>query len=231
MLTPAQIARLESLGFVWYPYAANWEEMFTALTAYRQQHGDCNVANRSTSYPDLGVWCATQRYARKKDRMPLERVARLEQLGFVWDAVVAKRDENWGEMLKALDAYKMAHGDCNVPARWKPNLQLGVWCARVRIARKDEKLSVEEIRRLDELGFCWDPLSVAWEEKFSALTVFKANHGHCDVPKRWKGRPGLGMWCSNQRTAYKGATLAADRVKRLSDIGFRFVVRAEPNTT
>jgi hypothetical protein len=51
--------------------------------------------------------------------MTAERVARLTSLGFVWEASTGSGDEAvWEAQLALLAAYKVEHGDCNVPHGW-----------------------------------------------------------------------------------------------------------------
>ena len=67
--------------------------------------------------------------------------------------------------------------------------------------------------------FVWDPLTANWEEGFAALEVFKEREGHCRVPNAHKeGDHRLGAWVSAQRASE--ATLTAERVHRLDEIGF-----------
>ena len=217
-LSPDQIKRLEQLGFVWSLFAVNWEEMFAALVDYQQTHGDCNVPQRWKENLALGQWCRTQRKNYKHDALPPDRIKRLEQLGFVWDQIVAA----WEEMFAALLEYKQAHGDCNVPTGWKDDPRLRTWCNNQRSDYKNGKLSPDQIKRLEQLGFVWYQLAVAWEEMFAALIDYKQTHGDCNVPNRWKGNPKLGRWCGTQAYNYKNGMLSPVRIKRLESLGFKW---------
>ena len=83
-LLPERRQRLDALGFVWDPFAAQWEEGFHFLEIYRQREGHCRVPY---SYCDpasgfrLGGWVRKQ---RAKDTILPERRQRLDTLGFVW---------------------------------------------------------------------------------------------------------------------------------------------------
>ena len=61
-----------------------------------------------------------------------------------------------------------------------------------------------------------------WNARFKELLKYKSEHGHCDVPKR---RGKLGVWVKTQRTAYMAASLAQDRIDRLSGIGFKWSLK------
>ena len=150
-LSEERIARLESLGFVWDPLEANWEEMFAALQAYKAEHRHCNVPYKWPDNPSLGTWVGHQRTSKKNGRLSEERIARLESLGFVWDPLEA----NWEEMFAALQAYKAEHRHCNVPRQWPDNPSLGKWVGQQRTSKKNGRLSEERIARLEAEGFGW----------------------------------------------------------------------------
>ncbi len=85
---PDRRERLDALGFVWDPFAVQWEEGFRFLERYRREKGHCRVPNsHCEDCFQLGTWVSVQR--QNKDRMLPERLQRLEALGFVWDPHVA----------------------------------------------------------------------------------------------------------------------------------------------
>jgi superfamily II DNA or RNA helicase len=224
-LSADRVKRLEQLGFVWNPIGDAWDQMFDALAAYKQTHGDCDVSRRWKGNSKLELWCTTQRAMHKNNKLSADRVKRLEQLGFVWNPI----GDAWDQMFDALAAYKQTHGDCNVPRRWKGNSKLELWCTTQRAMHKNNKLSTDRVKRFEQLGFEWSPLDPIWEQMFAALSTYKQTHGDCNVPWDWKGNQELAMWCHGQNNLYRDNRLPADRVKRLEDIGFGFVLR-EPKT-
>ena len=224
-LSPERIQRLESIGFTWDALDAGWEQMFAALTAYKQAHGDCNVPASWDVNPELGQWCYVQRRTYRKNKISKDRVQRLEQLGFVWELL----ETSWDEMFAALKRYRQTHGDCKVPLKWKDDPKLGQWCSSQRANYKLGNLSVDRIYRLESLGFVWDQLAAVWNEMFAALTHYKRVYGDCNVPAVWPENPKLGMWCGTQRRDAKAEKLSPDRRDRLIQIGFRLTspVRSE----
>jgi superfamily II DNA or RNA helicase len=215
-LSAERIQRLEALGFVWDQFDAAWEEMFTALAAFKEEQGHCNVPQSCSDNPQLGSWVNSQRTAKKCDRLPAERIQRLEDLGFVWDPI----DAAWEEMFTALVTFKEEHGHCNVPQSHPANPQLGTWVGTQRSAKRRNRLSAEQIQRLEALGFVWDPIEAGWEEMFAALAAFKEEHGHCNVPRSYPVSPRLATWVTQQRSIKKRNQLPAGRIQRLEALGF-----------
>jgi superfamily II DNA or RNA helicase len=207
-------ARLDALGFDWTPHDTDWEAGFDYLKRYYQRVGHCNVPqqHKENGYP-LGNWVSVQRL--KKDKLSPERLHRLEELGFIWDA----REAAWEEGFYHLKLYKESEGHCNVPVRHKDKdgFALGQW---VSVQRLSKTLSQERRKRLDELGFVWDLREAAWEDGFYHLKLYKEREGHCNVPVHHKEEDGfaLGQWVNNQRA--RKDNLTEKRRRRLEDIGF-----------
>ena len=96
-------------------------------------------------------------------------------------------------------------------------LNLGDWVNRQRSTKED--LTPDQIRRLDRLGFSWDPYAEQWEEGFAALQKFHEREGHCRVPrKHQEDRFKLGIWIGTQRA--KKDRLSRKEIKRLNALGF-----------
>jgi superfamily II DNA or RNA helicase/DNA-binding TFAR19-related protein (PDSD5 family) len=214
--------RLEALGFVWDPFAEQWEEGFRELSAYHQEHGNCNVPSSyitETGFK-LGVWADTQRQKLKKNKLSDERKERLEALGFVWDPYT----EQWEEGFRELCAYHQEHGNCDVPKSYitDTGFMLGSWAFRQRGNYKNNKLSEERKERLEALGFVWDGNDHAWEEGFRELCAYHQEHGNCDVPKSYITDTGfmLGSWASRQRHFLRKNKLSEERKERLDALGF-----------
>lgn len=86
-----------------------WQKNFDALVAYKNEHGDVRVPRQYEKAPKLSEWVTEQRRqckARlegKSSAMTAERMAKLDQLGFVWQF----RDRmDWNERYEKLLEYK-----------------------------------------------------------------------------------------------------------------------------
>jgi hypothetical protein len=221
----------------------SWEAKLTQLVAYKAEHGDCNVLKRWAEVPGLGGWVTNQRQCKRKfDRgepsqgMTAERAARLTTLGFVWDPPKTggiPKKVAWEAQLARLAAYKVEHGDCNVPNRWAEDPRLGKWVQHQRNNKRKIDhgepgvgMTVERAARLAALGLVWDPKEAEWEAHLVRLAGYKAAHGHCNVPHGWAEEPRLSKWVSNQRERKRkldrgepSQGMTAERAARLTALG------------
>ena len=220
---PDRKKRLDELGFEWDPFGAGWENGFAALVKFKEREGHCRVTGHhiEESY-NLGTWITNQR--ADEDKMPPDRKKRLDELGFVWDPL----REDWENAFAALVKFKEPEGHCRVPVHHiEGDYRLGAWVVKRRAS--PDKMFPDRKKRLDELGFVWDPLGADWENGFAALVKFKEREGHCHVPRGHReGDYKLDRWAMHQRAI--GAKLIAERRKRLDELGFSWnATSGKPN--
>jgi hypothetical protein len=104
-------------------------------------------------------------------------------------------------------------------------LNLGNWVGSQRKAH--EQLTLERVKRLDELDFVWSPHVERWEVGFRTLVRFKEREGHCLVPQEYiEDGVRLGVWVANRRRTRD--QLSPERMKRLDNIGFVWDALAAP---
>jgi hypothetical protein len=233
-----------------HPNNAVWESQLAQLAAYKAEHGNCNVPWGWAGDPRLSRWADTQRQGKQKlDRsepskgMTAERAARLTTLRYVWEPPRHghPQEKKWAAQLAQLAAYKAAHGDCNVPARWADDPRLGTWVRDQRHRQRKRAhgepgsgRTAERAARLAALGFVWDPpgkgskpKNEAWETQFARLVAYNATHGECGVPRGWAEDPRLARWVDNQRMHKKKLDrgepsdgMTAERAAKLTALGF-----------
>ena len=212
VLSPKRKKRLNSIGFIWDPFEHAWEKGFEALTKFKAREGHCRVPQFFvTRTYKLGQWVGVQRV--QADTLSPERKKRLNAIGFIWD----DKEHAWEQGFAALTKFKAREGHCRVPqSHIEGKYRLGQWVANQRA-----KVSAERRKRLNAIGFVWDPFEHAWETGFAALTKFKAREGHCRVPtSHIEGKYKLGQWVIRQRDK-----TTAEHKRRLNKIGFIWPVR------
>jgi len=208
-LSAERVRRLDEIGFEWDPLEKAWEAKFNEMVAYKAEHGDTNVSQNYSN--DLCEWVATQRKNKKNEKLLPERERRLNEIGFVWDAL----EDAWESKFTELVAYKAKHGNLEVAATL---LGLGAWVANQRQNLRRGILSSERKAQLDGIGFQWTVQDTQWESRFSELLAYKAEYGDANVPQHWHTR--LGQWVSKQRQLIKNGSLTIEQKMRLEEIGF-----------
>ena len=219
-LTPEQIDRLNSLGFNWDPLGEQWEQAFTALQKFHKREGHCRVVNvHKEDGLNLGAWVNTRR--TNKASVTPDQLKRLNSLGFSWDP----RAEQWEQNFSALQKFRKREGHCLVvPGHKEDGLNLGGWVGDQRLIK--DRLTHEQIKRLNSIDFNWDPIAEQWEKAFAALKKFRKREGHCRVEKERKvDGLKLGVWVQTQRS--KKDRLTPDQIKRLNSLGFNWDPYAE----
>ena len=218
-LAPVRKQRLNDLGFDWDPRRSAWEAMFTELTRYNEQFGDCNVPRVWKQSPQLATWVRGLR--KRPGRLSADKKARLDELGFEWDPYGSAWEAVFAELIR----YKERFGDCNVPRSWGENPPLGMWVGNQRQFNRNGRLSVSRRARLNEEGFDWDAHDATWQIMLVELKRYKERFGDCNVPQRWADNPQLANWVNNHRKFWREGTLTADNKLQLDELGFEWEPR------
>ena len=196
-----------------------WDKNYAYLVAYKQQHGNCDVSTLDKENENIGKWVNNLRHKFKKGELSDERVAMLDEIGFVWDPKKQKKAALWAAQYSDLVAFKQEFGHCMVPQRYEGNGGLGLWVNYVRQQFKRGKLSDERVTMLDEIGFAWK-LKSHWTTRYNDLVAYKKRHGHCYFPSKYEENASLSRWVHNVRHQYKKGKLSNERVAMLDEIGF-----------
>ena len=89
-MSDERIAALEKIGFVWDSHGSTWDERLNELEAFKAKHGNCNVPSCFLENPRLATWVKCQRRQYKlfcqgkPSNITLERIEKLQGLGFEW---------------------------------------------------------------------------------------------------------------------------------------------------
>jgi superfamily II DNA or RNA helicase len=132
--------------------------------------------------------------------------------------IVDRLGMGWDEWYGLLQRFHKREGHCRVQAKFKESgLSLGIWVSRQRGQKKS--LTPDQLKRLNDLGFSWDPVAELWEQGFAALQKFHMREGHCRVPYRHEEDGlNLGVWVGSQR--WNKNNLTPDRLNRLNSLSF-----------
>ena len=191
-----------------------WDEGFRCLQEYYRKYSNCNVP---VSYKEndfrLGSWVSAQR--RNPKRLTAEQLAKLDELGFVWDPV----SEMWNIGFGKLQQFQEREGHCSVNlSHVEDNFRLGSWVSAQR--RNKDIQAAYRIEKLDALGFIWEASAAQWEEGYVKLQQYLDKEGHCVVPQGHNAIGGfnLGYWVRGQRANKND--LSSEKINRLDALGF-----------
>ncbi|MCI8642350.1 MAG: DEAD/DEAH box helicase family protein [Lachnospiraceae bacterium] len=118
---------------------------------------------------------------------------------------------SWDAMYDIAKEYYKTYGNLEVPAAYTTSdgYSLGAWVAtqrKVYLGRTAGCLSVEQIKRLEEIGMCWQgSQEAAWERNFLEAEKYFKEHGNLAVPADYVTAGGcrLGRWIRRQREVYQ----------------------------
>ena len=163
----------------------DFEEMFTRLLAFKEQHGHVNVPQKFAGDPQLGSWVANIRSKRKamakdgvehepdpgapaspsdsarpgrkggRQRLTRDRVQRLDDAGFAW-SIANPNNKTWEERFEDLREYQQQHGTTRVP---RSSGTLGEWVHMQRRLhnKRERNFMAKKAPLLDSIGFEWHP--------------------------------------------------------------------------
>mmetsp|Transcript_31807 Transcript_31807/g.58057 ORF Transcript_31807/g.58057 Transcript_31807/m.58057 type:complete len:378 (+) Transcript_31807:160-1293(+) len=200
---PRRRDELSELGYVWGRVQTEYNLILEALAVYRSCFGDLCVSS-SFTVPTEDPW------PKSVWKMPLgarvsairsrghyvgkngKRFYQLDSMGFVWEA----SDPLWERFFTALEAYFECHGNSMVHRQFVvPNdgecypktthgLKLGRAVSNLRTKgtfRINE--NPHRARGLARLNFVFDLSEYAFEQLVMALTVYRDEYGHVQVPR------------------------------------------------
>jgi len=133
-----------------------------------------------------------------------------------------KKMYSFDEIVKMLAAYKEEYGDCLVPQSYttEDGVNLGILVSSIRSCNR--KISIEEERVLDSLGFAWQVRvpTRSFEDVLKMLIEYKKVYGDCKVPAKYITEDGilLGSIVGNIRRGNR--KISPEQKAILDDMGF-----------
>ena len=207
-----QFKLLDKIGFPFDPVHTPWEIQFQAIKRCWKSHPQCKpfIPSDYPQYQMLEKFIMNQREARQKGRLGNERIVLLDSIGFPWD----HNEALWEHSYNLLRGMK-GHFPSSVSDE-QTEKRLYNWCLTQRRLRRRGKLSPEKIRKLDRIGFHWEPHDETWDSHFAALKIFVKRHRR--LPKMHKSAKNeylLAAWINFQKSLVRKSKLPEDRLERL----------------
>ena len=231
-LSEERVEALNAIGMVWGNLLDTlWNDAYELAQEYYQANGNLLVPDSCMiGQFDLGKWIAYQRNRKKSGKLPVERAAKLEGIGMVWDVF----DARWEMHYSQAKEYYEAHGDLDIPRTYKTNddFLLGLWVAGQRRSRTDggkgKKLSQAQIDKLTAIGMVWDgTFDAQWQSAYALAEEYYRQNGNLNIPYVYCTPDGyqLGRWLARQKSAKKApgkhsnCVMTPERIQKLERIG------------
>jgi hypothetical protein len=223
-----KIQKLEEIGFRW-SLRDEFEIGIQETLKYKKLFGDLNAPRdyKVEGY-NLGYWQSSQRQFYKKGILPIERIKRLEDIGFKWDRFADAFEKGFRETFKHKEQFghPNAVGEYISPEGYK----LGAWQEKLRSKYRKGNLAPERIKKLEDIGFGWDPLAdVAFEKGLQETLKYKEQFGDSNASYKYITPEGYKLWAwqGKIRQRYKRQKLTLDRTQKLEEIEFKWDPFAE----
>lgn len=218
-LASGQVERLLKIGFNFGRRDTAWYKRFFDLRDFVAEH-----RRLPRGHMDLAPWLEYQRIRRIEGNLSLYRIRWLDVLGMRWE-----RRHVFNERFAELEAFRAKHGHCMVPFWNVPEYRgLGNYVANT-LRRKKHTLSPQEVHRLDELGFVWNPQDDRWNRRYLEFKRFQERFGHDRVPADKPEFQQLWKWIQFQKR--RRDRMPASRREQLDALGFKWAIERPPPPT
>lgn len=213
-----------------------WEVRFLQLLNFKKEYGHLDVSK--SEIPKLNFWINEQRSNNRKNKLNDEKKLRLTSIGFDWKSETSREvtdvDEIWWSSFDKLYDYHKKNGNCDVPAKYSNDRQLGTWVVTQRRKLKLNNISQERIDLLNDLNFKWEGRGGVFKKFIKRLEEFKLKYGHTMVQAGSDDFPKFAKWTNRYRTIlnngvtqengsvkHSAGTLTKQQINKLFELGFK----------
>ena len=228
-LTDERISELDKLGMVWDVPDYIFEKNYFAALEYFRSHGGLDVPADyiSESGVKLGSCIRNLRRARQNGTLSDMQIARLDEIGMIWEDKFTRAWESGFEHAKA---YFSKNGNLDVPTMFvcEDGFKLGAWISNHR-EKSGIRITEERRNRLDSIGMIWKKPTAdeLWDMRFEIAKAYYEKHGNLDMPNDFKADgTWIAKWLNEQKHIYngrrKGKSLTDEQIKKLESIGFQW---------
>ncbi|MGW0708928.1 Helicase associated domain protein [Streptomyces sp. NPDC002643] len=225
-LSPSQIKEWDALGMTWSVPDQKLQKLIHELREFKKKYGHLDVpktytVKRGDREYTLGNICASLRTSYRYGQVPDAKVAALNAEGFIWD----RAKYIWNQFVSDCREFMIWNGHLDIPQQYiLRGRRIGQQVAGFR--HNPDRLTPEQRRVLDRMGFVWDSLQYRWDLHIKAVTKFKAEHGHLNIPSSYvieepvRLRPRV--WMNTCVKKYRQGKLKPERHQQLVALGMQF---------
>lgn len=184
-LSSDRVKLLDDLGIDWtikeVKKNLSWDEMYILATNYFNKYGDLEVSREFVTKDgitidlegyNLGRWVSRQRVSYKNKKLSQDRIEKLELIGMKWNLEVSYK--SWDESYQLALEYFIEYGNLNIKTDYitKEGYNLGAWIYLQRKNLVKDKLTIEQIEKLNLIGMIWNV-----SDNYSRIKEILQNNG------------------------------------------------------
>ena len=193
-----------------------FHEFYDALLIYKERNGDLKVPQRYVTEEGIKLGQIVHDIRSGQRDVSYDEMEQLDDIGFVWDD---NQTIPFVETYQLLIDYVEEHGNCKVPTKYvtQEGVKLGRIVSNIRSGKR--KLSDDERKQLNNIGFIWG-ISKSFDEVYQLLLDYIEEYGNCKVPTKYITQEGvwLGKIVHNIRSGSR--KIRDSERERLDSIGF-----------
>lgn len=222
--------------FVWED--KRWETSFSVYKNYVEQTGNGHV-KRSVIYNDfkLGEWYGNLKKSYSNGSLSEDRIKQIKALYPDFPSVPVEKKISkekkpssimrvpFDKALNLLLDYETEMGTKNISKRAEyKGYKLGIWANQMRSKKKQGILPLEQIEKLDKIGFDWEPLKSKWNRDLERYSAYVMERGMVNPAKDVMFRNfAIGNWYSNLKVSYRNQSLSQQQIEEIRSINPDFM--------
>ena len=220
-LPDVKIQKLDDIGMIWSMSEKQWDEHYQIAKRYYKEHG--NLLIKETEQIDdlkMGYWIVSQRGQYKAGKLSEDRIDKLNAIGMCWDVLKEGSDK----IYNLCEEYHKTHGNLLIPQHYSVDgANLGHLVSALRLKKKKNKMTAEEINKYERLGMVWDMREYEWERKYNLCMSYYEEHGDLNITKPYiVDGINLYFFISTERRRRREGKVTPEQIEKLEAIGFEW---------
>jgi uncharacterized Fe-S cluster-containing protein len=218
MLPNNKIIKLDKINGWYWEVNKSFDEHYDDLTQWIADNNKIpNKRSNNDAERKLGNFCGTQRKRQKQGKLTDEQIQKLEGIGGWYWEIEDPFDKRYNELKEWIEINN------RIPSEGSKNMtekSFGLFCAHQRQNKKQDKLTVEQIQKLEKIdGWYWVGNSKSFNERYDDLKqwIYENNKIPCERSKNTIEKS-LGLFCSRQKQHKKQNKLTDEQIQKFEEI-------------
>ncbi len=219
VINDEQIAMLEAIGMVWKKDKI-WDKRFADLEVfYKTKHRMPKPDSDNKDELVLGRWLYSQRKYYRDGYITKHKLDKFASVGITKEWFEPPTPFEKGYVIAK--SYYEEHSNLDISTNYQhpSGFWLGSWVDKIR--KKRDELNKEQIKRLNAIGFVWEPAD-NWEEKYTEAKAYYDKYGTLPLePKQCKDKSErlICQWLRRQLLRRNDGKMPQNQIDKLTAIG------------